>query len=62
MYILSSLVPSKMEKPPPPSCHKKGSRPRNLQGHVEKTGLCRFLVISSNFSIGEELEAFHCQS
>ena len=39
MYILSSLVPSKMEKPPPPSCHKKGSRPRNLQGHVEKTGL-----------------------
>lgn len=39
MYILSSLVPSKVEKPPPPSCHKKGSWPKNLQGHVEKTGL-----------------------
>ena len=41
MYMLSSLVPSRklMEKPPPPNCRKKGSRPRNLQGHMEKTGL-----------------------
>ena len=41
VYMLSSLVPSRklMEKPPPPNCRKKGSRPRNLQGHMEKTGL-----------------------
>lgn len=39
VYMLSSPVPSRMEKPPPPSYHKKGSRPRNLQGHVEKRGL-----------------------
>lgn len=38
VYILSSLVPSKVEKPPPPSCARRAAGPETFRGMWKRWG------------------------